>query len=318
MDAAVQKELDKVRNEAAPTAAELDVAKRSINRLGKESKELAQASHNDMMELYIAMKRAKGPSARINSAMLLGWNQQQVQTTKLKQNFYVVPRQGREHFLKDLAEYIVDPANLPDLPVTFDPAQSIIMDDSAPRGKLGLGVQVMELAAGIKRQRQVLDGSADPAAVGQAAAPSLPNSSSSAPQKDEEQSRLSLDSRVLKGRPSDPAAEKDTAEEIARHLKKAFDAGRLYSQDPMCTTTVAFWLKKYQAHLELLAQNWQKDNVNKNAAEFLDSFGLFTYFYFLDIRSLIDIHLIVTISLHIYNIYNIYIYMYIIHILLKF
>ena len=89
----------------------------------------------------------------LGSVHMLGWRQRHVQTTLLKQNFYVVPRRGRENLLQDMKEYLVDPCDLPDLPVTFDPKESFILDDAAPRGKLGLGVTIMELSAGTQRDR---------------------------------------------------------------------------------------------------------------------------------------------------------------------
>jgi len=280
-DAQVEKELQKLREEGGPKPGEeVDLAKRNISRLAQQNSELAKKNVNDLLELYVAMKRAKGNLARINSAMLLGWTQQHVQTSLLKQSFFVVPKAGREHLLQDLASFVVDPESLPDLPITVDAADSIIFDDSAPRQKLGFGVQVLELAAGVHRKRSVsaMAASAEqavPLENGQATSSSLPEST--VPEKKPpvtEQSETSTKpekpSRVLQARLSDETTERDTAESIALHLKKAFEAGRLHSTDFLSPTTVTFWLTKYQKHVENLAAVWTQGHPTEKPSQFLD------------------------------------------------
>lgn len=263
MEGDVQGELAKLAA-TPPTAQESEVALRSVQRLQKGNAELAKCDQNEMMQLYVAMKRARGETARISAVHMLGWRQRHVQTTLLKQNFYVVPRRGRENLLQDMKEYLVDPCDLPDLPVTFDPKESFILDDAAPRGKLGLGVTIMELSAGTQRDRSTsvpvqqaqksVEGGDKVEALSAAARPmeSVPVQAAALTERPS--------SRVLQLRHSEEMTEKDAAETIAENIKKAFDNGRLHSDDALAHNTVTFWLTRYQKHLMAQLQAFKKSN----------------------------------------------------------
>ena len=71
MEGDVQGELAKLAA-TPPTAQESEVALRSVQRLQKGNAELAKCDQNEMMQLYVAMKRARGETARISAVHMLG------------------------------------------------------------------------------------------------------------------------------------------------------------------------------------------------------------------------------------------------------
>ena len=133
-----------------------------------------------------------------------------------------------------------------DIPASVDLSQNFVLDDSAPRSDLGLGVSSIELAVGLQRTHdlnqshkvhQTLATIQEPPAGGLPALPSAPTPA--APAK----------SRVLQQRASDEASEAAAAEFIAKNCKDAFDANQISSPDPLNSNNVAFWVLRYKAHV---------------------------------------------------------------------
>ena len=85
----------------------------------------------------------------VNAAQLLGWQQKLRESALLKRNVLLVPRSNVA--AGAFASYVIDPATLADLPPTLDLEEYLLMDDSAPRSELGLGVSVVEIAMGVER-----------------------------------------------------------------------------------------------------------------------------------------------------------------------
>lgn len=264
--------LKQLKEGQVPSPAETEAAQRSVQRLQRGSTELSKCDSQELMQLYVAMRRVKGEQARINAAMLLGWRQKHVQTTLLKQSFLVVPKRGREHLETDLKDYLVNPEDLPDLPVTFDPKESMLFDDSAPRQKLGLGVQVMELAAGTARDRQAGPQAPPPPspALPQPALPDAQELPSGPLASQGSQIAVGRPARVLLERVSEELTEANAAETIAVSIKTCFENNRLHSEDPMAHNTVTFWLQKYQKHLVASVRAWKEASENnKDMADFV-------------------------------------------------
>lgn len=66
---------------------------RALRRLS-EGKETVDASSQSVLNLYVALRRAKGEKSRITAAQLLGWEQTFQQSAALARKFWVVPRQN--------------------------------------------------------------------------------------------------------------------------------------------------------------------------------------------------------------------------------
>ena len=86
----MEKELENLRSDKPMTVAERENAGRALQRLQTQNKEVSCTSQ-EVLELYCALRRAKGESSRINAAQLLGWRQKLVQSSLVKRTFWLVP-----------------------------------------------------------------------------------------------------------------------------------------------------------------------------------------------------------------------------------
>ena len=102
MAESVETELASLRSDKPMTAAESESACRAVQRFADKNPDFKSPSR-EILELYCALRRAKGESSRINAAQLLGWRQKLTQTTQFKRVFWLVPkcnikdRKGNRH-----------------------------------------------------------------------------------------------------------------------------------------------------------------------------------------------------------------------------
>eukprot|EP00435_Cladocopium_sp_Y103_P038488 s237_g10.t1 len=148
-------------------------------------------------------------------------------------------------------KYIVDAASLYDIPSSIDLRTNYVLDDSAPRSELGLGVSAIELSVGHQRNRDIgkkaeaMDPSeAEPAG----ALPPAPVDDSLASHTQPSSARASTP-RVLQAQNSEDSSDAKAMELIAQNCKAAFDRGLWSSPDPLNSSNVTFWMIKYKEHI---------------------------------------------------------------------
>ena len=245
MEDEVQAELERIKGgdpQAQLTKAEVDSAQRSLCRL--EGVEASQ----EMINLHVALRRAGGEKSRINAAQLLGWKQRLCQSTAVKCTYWLVPKTNVP-VLGDLAQYVVDPSTVVDVPAGLNLTENYLMDDAAPRASLGLGVRSIQVSMAIQRTKGV---------VPRQESLQLPGPSPRAPVSDSQAApsatspqtpRAPQTPRVLLPRASDELPEQQAAEEIAKNCKDAFMSARYFSSDPLNSSTVVFWMERYKEHI---------------------------------------------------------------------
>ena len=135
---------------------EKKMAEKNVIRLQKNHSSL-QAS-DELISLYCALRKLKGPGARISGNLLESWQSKAVQATMVKTSYWVVPvDQDRQKILdsKQVKPYILDPEVFDDLPPTVDVNKVRFVDQCVDRKLLGPGVSVIELSCGIRRDKQI-------------------------------------------------------------------------------------------------------------------------------------------------------------------
>ena len=94
----VQAQLDSMRTDQPMTDAERRNAGVALQRLHDRDAQVDPSSQQ-ILELYVALRRSKGESSRINAAQLLGWQQRIKQSTSVKHTYWLVPRRNLEDCL---------------------------------------------------------------------------------------------------------------------------------------------------------------------------------------------------------------------------
>ena len=121
----------------------------------------------ELVSLYCALRKLRGPDARINANMLETWQSKAVQATMVKTSYWVVPLDAaRQKILdrKDVKPFLVDPDTFDDVPPNLDISSLAFVDQCVPRSVLGPGVSVIELSCGVQRGK-ILGSGSQPSAL---------------------------------------------------------------------------------------------------------------------------------------------------------
>ena len=251
---------------AAPVSAEeRQLAQRAVGRLLKGQHEEAS---EELVQLYCALRKCKGGQGRLSLTQLQKWKSTAVQSSSLKTEYWVVPLdQSRRELLKkpDLAQYVLDPSTVDEVPPTLDLRQVALVDQCVSRQQLGPGVLSMELKCGVRRTLHMGAASAGPLSPGVSAAMPLPQLQAHPAAGAPLAAPAAVDpvptpkvTKVLARHDSEstPKSEQEQAEDIAQQLKGAFEAGRYHSSDVHTPDTASFWFRTYVRHLLSLHKQW--------------------------------------------------------------
>lgn len=153
-------------------------------------------------------------------------------------------------------QYMIDPQTLYDIPANVDLRTDYILDDSAPRSDLGLGVSAIVLSVGHARNR---DMSKKPESLERASAVAAGTTALPAAEpKEPEPAAPSSTRRLLQANSSDDGNDAKATELIAQNCKTAIDEGLWSSPDPLNSNNVAFWMGKYTEHI---LRDYQSKNL---------------------------------------------------------
>ena len=128
----------------------------------------------ELVSLYCALRKLRGPDARINANILETWQSKAVQATMVKTSYWVVPLDAaRQKILdrKDVKPFLVDPNAFDDVPPNLDISSLAFVDQCVPRSALGPGVSVIELSCGVQRGK-ILGSGSQPSAPVESTVPS--------------------------------------------------------------------------------------------------------------------------------------------------
>ena len=117
-----------------------DEEKRNAHRsLSRGSLAKLGNAEEQMVALFCAFRRVKGPTARINASVLQQWNTKYQQSTKVKTCFWVVPAESPALSNPDVKLFIVPPEDLAEIPPGLLEQKVVFVDQVVERSKLGTG-----------------------------------------------------------------------------------------------------------------------------------------------------------------------------------
>ena len=192
-----------------------------------------------------------GPDARISAKMFRDATRNVTYSAALKKMCYVLTTEQFAVVRHDVpAAAVLDPATL-ETPVGLNANNLIFIDDSAPRGKLGLGVSRLEVS--LKESlcmpptesalHMVRDTAPATMAGGQQIVlASVPRTPPMAPAP----STL----RQLEREASSECDLDTSLETMATKVRQAFDSGHLWCVDRMNPHTAQYWVREFVQHVE--------------------------------------------------------------------
>ena len=154
--------------------AELTQAKKRLDHMKETHSDIS--SSLETINLFCALRRIKcrlsgREDIRISAPLLRTWKVKTIQTTFLRQTFWIVPRAGNPDLNEDadIRPAILHADDFEEFPQNLDPATVFIVDQKVERSKLRFGVSTLELSIGVARSKHF--GSPPPSSARQAPQP---------------------------------------------------------------------------------------------------------------------------------------------------
>jgi len=304
-DSDITKERIEAQKAAGFSSTEKAGAKRSLERLAKQSCNADISKDDDeMIALFCAIRKIKqngdpNKDVRINPSLLRSFRAEAFRTVELFDEYNVVPKSnyrawtGNDANKRLVESCIIPPEEFLELPIGLDTETHYIMDDAAPRNLLGLRVRKLKFKAGMRRSKVLNPEASQSASSSPAARVDAPASAGAMALEDSSAPASVAGAPVSAKREADGPAEGDNWEKRARKLfrKPSDEAQALrktmegicseivsefqkenYVQPDRMRRSAELWFRKFHENLAAQWKDWRTLHSGEDLASCQQSF----------------------------------------------